>query len=118
MVVAADGLSSECEVLTNYRIGFLLGKNNYVGVMDPNHSMKSFRSQLAVGKNIVSQGCGIFDVGLFSGIVNSDVVRIRDFAASSWIAMMTSITLQSWYSYCLVFIDYYRNKKTVKNGIL
>lgn len=81
VAIACDGLSSDCDLLTNYLIGFLLGRNPYVGVMDPNHAMKSFRSQLVVGKNIVNLGTGIFDVGLFAGIVNKDVVRIRDFAS-------------------------------------
>lgn len=49
--------------------------------MDPNHCMKSFRSQLVIGKNIVSLGVGIFDAGLFAGVVDNDVVRIRDFAS-------------------------------------
>ena len=63
--VAFDGLSSEAIFTRNQIYDYLSGKTNIIGVMDMNHAMKSYRSQIVLGSSVKQIGGILIDQGLF-----------------------------------------------------
>lgn len=90
--IAFDGLSAESSTVNDHLLAFLLGDDLTVGVMDPNHAAKSFRSQLVLGSSIVQLGNDfVFDVGLLNEAgVQKSLFVVDDFASDNLVLQLCS----------------------------
>ena len=69
--------------MNDYLLGFLLGDNLTVGVMDPNHAAKSFRSQLVTDF--------VFYIGLLhEARVPKALFNVDDFASDNLVLQLCS----------------------------
>ena len=89
--VSFDGLSNEAQCIRNSIVDYLMGKSNFIGLMDINHVAKAMRSQLVLGSSIVKIGDSLFDPGLFQEAnVNSDLFRVKDFTSDKIVLQLCS----------------------------
>lgn len=88
--LAFDGLSAESSTV---KLRFMLGEDGTIGVMDPNHAAKSFRSQLVLGTSIVHIGNAyFFYVGLLDEAgAKKSLYVVDDFASDQLVLQLTSV---------------------------
>eukprot|EP00918_Siedleckia_nematoides_P004456 GHVU01009917.1.p1 GENE.GHVU01009917.1~~GHVU01009917.1.p1 ORF type:complete len:1028 (+),score=110.56 GHVU01009917.1:417-3500(+) len=89
--VAVDGLSAESGFVRDGLLDFMLGVENTVYFVDPNHVAKAVRSQLVLGTSIVTLGDAVVDPGLFLAAgVKQELYRVDDYASDGLVLELCS----------------------------
>eukprot|EP00918_Siedleckia_nematoides_P101514 GHVU01221756.1.p1 GENE.GHVU01221756.1~~GHVU01221756.1.p1 ORF type:complete len:529 (+),score=56.22 GHVU01221756.1:54-1589(+) len=89
--VAADGLSAESKFIKDGLLDFMLGVDNCVYIVDPNHVAKALRSQVVFGSSIITMGNGLVDPGLLMAAgIKKDLYQVSDFASDGIVLQLCS----------------------------
>eukprot|EP00918_Siedleckia_nematoides_P105958 GHVU01231286.1.p1 GENE.GHVU01231286.1~~GHVU01231286.1.p1 ORF type:complete len:750 (-),score=74.81 GHVU01231286.1:231-2339(-) len=89
--VAADGLSADSNFIREGLMDFMMGLDNCVYFVDPNHAAKAARSQVVLGSSIITMGNALVDPGLLlvAG-VKKELYQVADYASDGLVLQLCS----------------------------